>query len=118
MGVEIELQGRKLVGSAQRRTPEGFLQHGSIRLGDDSSWYEALFSERTPPPLAGAPPKELVPKLAEAFSDALQGRLAPGGLTPDECEAASTRQEQRRLSPLYAPALFSSTPPRVADTSA
>jgi lipoate-protein ligase A len=120
MGLEIELQGRKLVGSAQRRTREGLLQHGSIRLVDDSSWYKALFSDATPPPpaLASVPPKDLVPKLAEAFSDALQGRLAPGGLTPDECEAASTRREQRRRSPLYAPALFSSTPPRVADTSA
>ncbi len=30
---EIALQGRKLVGSAQRRLPGGLLQHGSILLG-------------------------------------------------------------------------------------
>ena len=32
---EIELAGRKLVGSAQRRGPRGFLQHGSILLAAD-----------------------------------------------------------------------------------
>jgi lipoate-protein ligase A len=31
---EITLQGRKLVGSAQRLTAAGFLQHGSILTGD------------------------------------------------------------------------------------
>jgi len=31
---EIVLGGRKLVGSAQRRLPNGILQHGSILLGD------------------------------------------------------------------------------------
>ena len=120
LGLEIELHGRKLVGSAQRRTPEGFLQHGSIRLVDDSTWYEALFAAEIapPPPLSGAPPKDLVPRLVEAFSDVLEGRLVTGALTCDERETAWRRQEQRRLSPLYAPALSSSSPPRVADTSA
>ena len=30
--LEIEVQGAKLVGSAQRRTKRAFLQHGSILL--------------------------------------------------------------------------------------
>ena len=32
---EIMVEGRKLVGSAQRRWPEGMLQHGSILVGPD-----------------------------------------------------------------------------------
>jgi len=31
---EVTFQGRKLIGSAQRRYPTGVLQHGSILLGD------------------------------------------------------------------------------------
>jgi lipoate-protein ligase A len=40
---EILCQGRKLVGSAQRRTRMAFLQHGSILLGiDPDRWDKAL----------------------------------------------------------------------------
>ncbi|HVN81210.1 MAG TPA: lipoate--protein ligase family protein [Terriglobia bacterium] len=40
---EILCQGRKLVGSAQRRTRMAFLQHGSILLGiDPDRWGKAL----------------------------------------------------------------------------
>jgi lipoate-protein ligase A len=119
-GVEIELHGRKLVGSAQRRTADGFLQHGSIRLVDDSTWSKALFEGESPPPppLTDTPTQDLLPRLVEVFSETLHGRLAPGVLTPDERKTAWSRQARRRLSPLYAPALSSSSPPRVADTSA
>jgi lipoate-protein ligase A len=32
---EVMVEGRKLVGSAQRRLPKGILQHGSILIGDE-----------------------------------------------------------------------------------
>jgi lipoate-protein ligase A len=40
---EIVHQGRKLVGSAQVRSPAGFLQHGSILLEVDAGLWEGVF---------------------------------------------------------------------------
>ena len=40
---EIEIDGRKLVGSAQRRRGRCFLQHGSVLLGADEARLRALF---------------------------------------------------------------------------
>ncbi len=40
---EIVHQGRKLVGSAQVRSPAGFLQHGSVLLEVDASLWEGVF---------------------------------------------------------------------------
>ncbi|MBT3515920.1 MAG: lipoate--protein ligase family protein [Nitrospina sp.] len=40
---EIEVQGAKLVGSAQRRTKRAFLQHGSIILDLDRNLLNSLF---------------------------------------------------------------------------
>ena len=34
---ELEVDGRKLVGSAQRRQGAGFLQHGAVMLGVDAA---------------------------------------------------------------------------------
>jgi len=35
---DIVSEGRKVVGSAQRRTAKGFLQHGFILLDEDFAW--------------------------------------------------------------------------------
>src|SRR5438128_2735122 len=48
---EIELHGKKLVGSAQRRYGRTFLQHGSVLLGVDAPRLGAIFPT-TPDPLA------------------------------------------------------------------
>jgi lipoate-protein ligase A len=40
---EITWRGRKLVGSAQRRDPGGFLQHGSILLSLDRDLWQGVF---------------------------------------------------------------------------
>ncbi|HIF02775.1 MAG TPA: lipoate--protein ligase family protein [Nitrospinaceae bacterium] len=45
--LEIEVQGAKLVGSAQRRTKKAFLQHGSILLDCDRSLVNSLFKFET-----------------------------------------------------------------------
>jgi lipoate-protein ligase A len=52
----IELDGRKIVGSAQRRHGKSFLQHGSILLGIDAPRVAAIF-----PATRGTPPRALPP---------------------------------------------------------
>jgi lipoate-protein ligase A len=91
---EIEVAGRKLVGSAQRRHARSFLQHGSILLGVDAPRLRALFPAM-PDPLAplttleialGHRPKfdDVAAALAEAFEGEHGLRLEPGGLSPEE----------------------------------
>ena len=48
MGFEIGVNGKKLIGSAQRRWRDGFLQHGSILCTDPPGQDPALFSGRNP----------------------------------------------------------------------
>jgi lipoate-protein ligase A len=51
---ELVVDGRKLVGSAQRRDAQAFLQHGSILLGDDQGMIARLRGDDGPavPPAA------------------------------------------------------------------
>jgi lipoyl(octanoyl) transferase len=91
---EIELHGRKLVGSAQRRYGNTFFQHGSVLLGVDAESLAALFPT-TADPLAtlttleaalGHRPKfdDVAAALAAAFEAEHGLGLRPDGLTPDE----------------------------------
>ncbi|HRQ79414.1 MAG TPA: lipoate--protein ligase family protein [Gemmatimonadaceae bacterium] len=49
---ELVVDGRKLVGSAQRRDEHAYLQHGSILLADDQPLVAALRGGAPPPPAA------------------------------------------------------------------
>jgi lipoate-protein ligase A len=49
---ELVLGDRKLVGSAQWRDGEAFLQHGSILVDDDQGLANALLRSPSPPPPA------------------------------------------------------------------
>ena len=91
---EIELDGRKFVGSAQRRRGRCFLQHGSVLLGVDEPRLRALFPT-TADPLAsmatleaalGRRPtfEETADALAAAFEAEHGLTLRPGGLSHDE----------------------------------
>jgi lipoate-protein ligase A len=91
---EIEIGGRKLVGSAQRRFGRTFLQHGSILLGVDADRLAAIFPT-TADPLAtlttleaalGHRPKfdDVAATLAAAFEREHGIDLRPDGLSPDE----------------------------------
>jgi lipoate-protein ligase A len=108
LGLEIELEGHKLVGSAQRRTPLAVLQHGSIRLGEPPDVRDALFGDSLPgpPPAAAACSRQAVARcLIQAFNDALGGRLSPMGLTEREEGTADSHEQVRRESPLWSPRL-------------
>lgn len=87
IGCDIVADGRKLVGSAQRKTPQGFLQHGSIPLQEnpmapDAGWANLHSKEEITYESLGA-------ALAEAFSDSLGVTLLPGELTPEEESTAA-----------------------------
>lgn len=88
---EILIQGKKLVGSAQRLLPKGFLQHGSIPLKPQYARLATLFKGVTPEGLrevmtdleslgpcsgsgggAGLTVEELSGRLVEAFESVLQ----------------------------------------------
>lgn len=104
---EICVEGRKLVGSAQRRAGGALLQHGSIRLFPD-----AATAARAAGLGAGATSLaelgvEAVPgraghALARAFATALGVELRSGRLTGLERELARRRAHERRLEPVVA----------------
>ena len=118
----FEIDGRKVVGSAQRRQGGTFLQHGSVLLGVDAPRLGTLFP-RTRDPLAGLITleaalgrrpsfDEVAHALAEAFESEHGLRLEPDGLSSEEMETterlvrekyATTswlRGERERLSPV------------------
>jgi lipoate-protein ligase A len=91
---EIEVGGRKLVGSAQRRQGTSFLQHGAVLLGVDAPRLRALFPTTRDPAASlttleavlGRRPsfEEVAVALRHAFEAEHGLRLAPGGLTAEE----------------------------------
>jgi lipoate-protein ligase A len=91
---ELEIEGRKLVGSAQRRRGPCFLQHGSVLLGADEPRLHALFPTTMDPMAAlttleaalGRRPtfEETARALETAFADEHGLELRPGGLSAPE----------------------------------
>jgi lipoate-protein ligase A len=108
---EIEVGGKKLVGSAQRRQGTSFLQHGAILLAVDAPRLGALFPT-TRDPLAslttleaatGRRPtfEEVAAALRTAFEVEHGLRLVPGGLTDEE-----TARVEHLVSDRYGSAAF------------
>lgn len=102
---EIEIGGRKLVGSAQRWQKGCFLQHGAVLLGVDAPRLRVLFPT-TGDPLAtmttleaalGRRPgfDEVAQALAAAFTEEHGLALEPGGLTQDEAESVAALVRER-----------------------
>ena len=102
---EIEIAGRKVVGSAQRRQGTSFLQHGAVLLGADASRLRELFPTTRDPlstlttletALGRRPPfDEVARALADAFEAEHRLDLRPGGLTPDETARVATLVDER-----------------------
>ncbi len=91
---EVEVGGKKLVGSAQRRQGGAFLQHGSVLLGADVPRLRVLFPQEDDP-LAGMTTLEAILGRRPAFAEVAEALaagfrethaldLVPGGLTRDE----------------------------------
>lgn len=90
---EIAVDGRKLVGSAQRRGRRAILQHGSIPLAGDQSllseiWPGCLEPERVTNVSSEVGRRvgfdELASALVAAFENALDVELRPEALSPHE----------------------------------
>ena len=115
--MEICVGARKLVGSAQRRGSHGWLQHGSIRLCDDSKLYETLGISSPGPPPDPLPRDrdDLARSLIAAFEAALSRPLAPVSLSDTERDLAHERQRVRWADPLVTPPLSSRRPVGCAD---
>ncbi|HET6370224.1 MAG TPA: lipoate--protein ligase family protein [Nitrospiria bacterium] len=90
---EIVVQGRKLIGSAQRRWREAFLQHGSILLSLDERYLSCIrgavssagsigLEELLGP--GGAYMDNIKTSLAEEIGNVLFARWTPGKLTEQE----------------------------------
>jgi lipoate-protein ligase A len=93
---EIEVAGRKLVGSAQRRSRRALLQHGSIPLAGDQALLEEIWPGSLEPgrttTVASAVGRvvgfgELATILAEAFAKSLGAELEPEKLSDAELRA-------------------------------
>jgi lipoyl(octanoyl) transferase len=103
---EVQVAGRKLVGSAQRRDGSALLQHGSILVAGDqrAAWSLAGLpapADEAPAVLAellGAPPPwpVLAAAVVAGFEESLGIRFASHGLSPAEAARA------RELSGTYA----------------
>jgi len=108
---EIEVDGRKLVGSAQRRQGDSFLQHGAILLGVDEPRLRTVFPT-TREPLAtlttleaalGRRPAfdEVAGALARAFEAEHGLDLRPGGLSAEETARVDVLVADRYASPAW-----------------
>ncbi|MGD0265810.1 MAG: biotin/lipoate A/B protein ligase family protein [Candidatus Methylomirabilota bacterium] len=109
----ILVDGRKLIGSAQRRWDRSLLQQGSILLGFDPRLHQRIFTAwpRTDPAagvtslrgLLGTPPAmgELVSALCKGWREALGASWAAGELLPLEREAAADLTGARYGSPSW-----------------
>lgn len=104
---EIRINGKKAVGSAQRRWNRAFLQHGSIILepapDDWTTWFRGPLRDAAP--LRGLSETGRVTDvdvlrraLCAGFEHALGIHLAPGGLSPAEAGVVAETAHARDLA--------------------
>ena len=102
---ELEVGGRKLAGSAQRRQGAAFLQHGAILLGAAPERLRRVFPGVSDPladmttleDVLGRRPSfdEAARALAEGFRAAHGLGLEPGGLSEDEGALARVLEREK-----------------------
>jgi lipoate-protein ligase A len=108
-GDEICVAGRKLVGSAQRRSRGALLQHGSIRVRADSrqareaSGLEGLGSTSLDELGCHMSEEDLREALNRAFAWVLDAELVPSSLEPGEQARADDRVSASARDGLLAP---------------
>jgi lipoate-protein ligase A len=104
---ELTVDGKKLVGSAQRRWPTAFLQHGSILLSADPSAVTPWF----PDALAGPESftglyahrsdltrEDVCRALVAGWERTFGAQLLPSGLSVDEAAAVAKSTHSRDLT--------------------
>jgi lipoate-protein ligase A len=103
-GHELCVDGRKLVGSAQRRAGGAVLQHGSLRLRPDPPAVREAADLGAGTSLREAGCQADLEAVCGALESGLAGALGvafqPGGLTPEEVRAAASRGSLPRLGVL------------------
>ena len=104
---EITLNGKKLVGSAQRRWKTAFLQHGSILLAHDPAeaapWFRGAPSDSESIASLdeggrGLTPDDVHRALITAWEHTLGIRLLPGSLSPEEATLVAETSRSRDLT--------------------
>jgi lipoyl(octanoyl) transferase len=108
---ELEVDGRKLVGSAQRRQGAAFLQHGAIMLGAVPGRLRRVFPGGRDPladmttleAALGRRPSfdEAAAALADGFRTAHGLTLEPGGLSEEEAELARMLEREKYATDLW-----------------
>ena len=108
---EIEVGGRKLVGSAQRRRGAGFLQHGAVMLGAEPGRLARVFPGGGDPlggmttleAALGRRPAydEAAERLADAFRVVHGLALLPGGLSAGEVADVDALVRDKYATPAW-----------------
>lgn len=104
---EIAIRGKKVIGSAQRRWPTAFLQHGSILLQVDPSeampWFRGAAG--VPDSITGLSasrpdltPEKVCRALIASWQTTFGVDLIPGGLSADETSAVAESSHARDLT--------------------
>jgi lipoate-protein ligase A len=92
---EVLVDGRKLVGSAQRRLKRAFIQHGSILMATDGEINCRVFGKALSMKMAGVSEFSSVSRqklgelLVERFAQGLGATFKTSGLTADEMKSSA-----------------------------
>ncbi len=107
---ELSIDGRKVIGSAQKRWKEGFLQQGSIQMALDPALMERVFRNAEARKISSAmtaltdhlpalSTDELKRSILKAFEETFRVRLVPAELTEEEKELVHRFQRRKYQSP-------------------
>lgn len=92
---ELTVNGKKLIGSAQKRWTDGFIQQGSVPYEIDRKLHAGIFPDYDPNAmaglrevLAGFDPSTFKTLLKGSFEEEFQAELIPGEFLPEEVQLA------------------------------
>lgn len=94
---EITVNGKKLIGSAQRRGHRVAVQHGSILFSLDQAYYHSLFTDSEPRTVAtsltellplGISRLKVATLITEAFTETLESNPQVRAFSPEELRLA------------------------------
>ncbi|MGB0563521.1 MAG: lipoate--protein ligase family protein [Spirulinaceae cyanobacterium] len=80
----VDVQGRKRIGSAQRRQGQTVLQHGSMLLNPDPALFTEVFGQAPPNILVSTPIPQITTALTRAAATCFVAEFVEQPLTPQE----------------------------------